>query len=141
MLHEEQYWLPEHYGEDRVTLMMVDPENLYAYWEMTGKPAGTPFVRLFEIRERYGKEVPDLRLQTEVAQRGNYYFHNISAGSKYFAEAGWMTDAGFVIVARSNVLSTPRLEPTAAVRRPGAVTAAHHFPLPSSPAEHVWTGR
>lgn len=101
--------LPDSYGHPRVTLMVVDPYLIYAYWDVdvATLPPGTKsaVLRFHAEAERGFEEDVDLRAR-------NWYVHVRTPAQSYYAELGVKTAAGeFIPVAASNEVRTPRAWP------------------------------
>ncbi len=115
---EIEYVVPSRYGDNNVTLMVRDPQWLYAYWEVepgetrrTAEREGvdldgsSPVLRLYEIAD--GRAIPyrDVML-TEHADR--WYVSGVTPARAYYAEVGRLTRSGrFLPLARSNRVTTP----------------------------------
>lgn len=113
--------LPDRYGEDRVTLLVRDPNWLHAYWEITESGRR----RALEV---LGLESSWLTLRTHIynapedeASSGFFdtelphpdvrlaYVHGGRPGASFEVEIGFKTAGGrFVAVARSRRVTTPR---------------------------------
>lgn len=108
--------LPAEYGEDRITLMTVDPWKLFAYWEIKentlSKIKGTLVLRVYDITGVYfdGKNanvVFDVPVHGRI---GNSYI-GVGPDKVFIVDIGAVSKAGdFVMVARSNQASTPALK-------------------------------
>lgn len=111
--------LPTRYGEDRVTLLVRDPETLFAYWELTpaatetacheqGCPAEalTPLLRLHDLTQDTPPE------DIVVGQAESWYLHVGRPGHRFQAELGLRGPEGrFTSISRSNVVETPPRNP------------------------------
>lgn len=116
--------LPDSYGQPRVTLMVVSPYLVFAYWDvdLIRLPPETvsAALRFHELAEpsssRFFEMDVDLRTR-------NWYVHLGSPAKSYYADLGVRTaDGGFISLARSNQLETPRAWPKAEVE-PVAIPA------------------
>ncbi len=103
--------LPDSYGPPRVTLMVVDPYLIHAYWDIgiTSLPRETASAVLrFHVASERSFEV-DVDLRTR-----NWYVNVGSPAKSYYAELGVKTAAGeFRPLASSNQVQTPRAWPVA----------------------------
>jgi hypothetical protein len=126
---EELYSFPAGYGDTRIVLMVKDPWWIYAYWE----------VRAEEDRAARGQLRPDeaVGLQTvlrvhdvtgvnfpsEPANRAfdiplsglanNWYLHVDAPDRSFIVDIGLLTAQGrFLLLARSNAVTTPRAGPS-----------------------------
>lgn len=111
--------LPARYGEDRVTLLVRDPETLFAYWELTpsatetacreqGCPpeALTPVLRLHDLTQGSPPE------EVAVGQAESWYLHVGRPGHRFQAELGLRGPTGrFTPIIRSNLVETPPCSP------------------------------
>lgn len=101
--------VPDHYGRDRLVLMVQDPHHLFAYWELTPESldrarsaaggAGTPVLAISAGGTTEFREV-DLR-------GGNYYLA-VAPNRDYTAELALRDPQGRLhVLARSNKVMTP----------------------------------
>jgi hypothetical protein len=116
--------LPESYGRARVTLMVVNPYLLHAYWDLglTKLPPDTQSAVLRFQENSLSRHCPGAvadpprhTFDVEVDLRTrNWYIHLGSPAKSYQANLGVKTSAGqFVPLAHSNSLNTPRAWPVA----------------------------
>jgi hypothetical protein len=122
--------IPWAYGRCRVTAMMVDPENLYVYWEVTeegiesaraglGAGGATAWLnlRVYDVTGRIfdgtnAHHFVDHRVERTDRQ---WFFHLGRPTSTACVEIGLMSREGyFVKIARSGRVDFPRREPSAA---------------------------
>lgn len=108
--------LPVEYGEDRITLMTVDPWKLFAYWEVRentlAKIKGTLVLRVYDVTGIYfdGKNA-NLVFDVPVYGRIGDSYIGVAPGKAFIVDIGAVSKAGdFVAVARSNQASTPALK-------------------------------
>lgn len=97
--------LPACYGRDYLVLLVQDPFNLYAYWEITPE-------RLALAANYLGEAPESLTLAIRLVQRGTAgvreiargrvedlcgqrYFNNLAPGEAYQAEVGVLRDGNF----------------------------------------------
>lgn len=101
--------IPESYGQDRVVLMVQDPDHLFTWWELSGPG-------LAEARRDLGSQGDGVLLlhgPGGVEQRqvelfaGNYYF-TVAPESAYRIEVGLRgADGRVVVITASNEVQTP----------------------------------
>jgi len=119
--------IPWGYGQDRVTAMVVDPDRLYVYWEVTDEaierargglgPAGRDAwlnLRVYDVTNRiFDGTNAHSYLDHEVARTDRqWFFHIGKPGSTACAELGVKSLEGyFVRIARSGRADFPRREP------------------------------
>jgi hypothetical protein len=123
--------LPEHipwgYGRDRVTAMVVDPERLYVYWEVTDEsiarartglgPAGESAwlnLRVYDVTGRLFDGTNAHTCLDHRIERGDrqWFFHLGRPGSTAVIEVGMKSIEGyFVRIARSGRADFPRSAP------------------------------
>jgi hypothetical protein len=100
--------IPEHYGRDRLILMVQDPQHIFAYWELQGDTVaramnethgGSPVLVV------YCNGQSELR---EVDLRGGNYYLAVRPDCHYEAELALRSNQGQVFtLARSNSVHTP----------------------------------
>lgn len=108
--------LPAEYGEDRITLMTVDPWKLFAYWEVKentlSKIKGTPVLRVYDVTGIYfdGKNA-NLVFDVPVYGRIGDSYIGVGPDKVFIVDIGAASSEGdFVTIARSNQASTPALK-------------------------------
>ncbi|MDP2278873.1 MAG: DUF4912 domain-containing protein, partial [Nitrospirota bacterium] len=108
--------LPVEYGEDRITLMTVDPWKLFAYWEVKentlSKIKGTLVLRVYDVTGIYfdGKNA-NLVFDVPVYGRIGDSYIGVGPDKAFIVDIGAVSKAGdFVTIARSNQASTPALK-------------------------------
>ncbi|RJQ42148.1 MAG: DUF4912 domain-containing protein [Nitrospiraceae bacterium] len=108
--------LPVEYGEDRITLMTVDPWKLFAYWEVKentlSKVKGTLVLRVYDVTGIYfdGKNA-NLVFDVPVFGRIGDSYIGVGPDKAFVVDIGAVSKAGeFVAMARSNQASTPALK-------------------------------
>lgn len=115
--------------ESRLTLLVVDPFHVHAYWELTladrvealqqlaARGLETPHwvLRFFDVTPpRPEPRVPHRQFDVAIAPEAhNWYVHLWSSGRTYFVELGLAGEQEFEPVCRSNVFELPRAEPPA----------------------------
>jgi len=158
---DEKVVLPENipwgYGQDRVTAMVVDPDRLFVYWEVTddavqtaraslgrGGPGAWLDLRVYDITGRLfdgtnAHSYFDHRLERHDRQ---WFFTINKPTSAACVEVGLRSEEGyFVKIARSGRVEFPRKEPVGggptewlSVRTAtGPVGSAHAGGLPPAP--------
>lgn len=101
--------VPDHYGRDRLVLMMQDPHHLFAYWELT--PAALDRAR----SAAGGAGTPVLAISAggttefrEVDLRGGNYYLAVAPNRDYTAELALRDPQGRLhVLARSNKVMMP----------------------------------
>ncbi len=107
--------IPLHYGQDRVTLLVRDPNSLFVFWELEGPRRG-------EIAREHGGDIFRrsswvLRVHNDaeaapqdvpVVIDGCNWYLSVADDRGYVVEIGLRTDGRFITVARSNHVRTPR---------------------------------
>jgi hypothetical protein len=106
---------PAEYGEDRITLMTVDPWKLFAYWEVKentlSKIKGTLVLRVYDVTGIYfdGKNA-NLVFDVPIFGRIGDSYIGVGPDKAFIVDMGAVSKAGeFVAMARSNQASTPAL--------------------------------
>ena len=116
--------LPKSYGKDRIVALVRDPYWLHAHWELTPQAVGRaeaalgqewhgskPILRLLDVTPS------DLGHTTEKTVRdieihggcNNWYIDVNHPPRSFRVEIGYLAKSGkFYVVARSNVVTTPR---------------------------------
>jgi len=111
----ESYPLPAGYGDNRVVLMARDPHWLFTYWETPpiegfldwppgeGRPEES--ARVLRVHDVTDQSSYDVEIGTDI---GSWYLNVGKPKHSYYVEIGRRTKSGrFVLLARSNVVSTP----------------------------------
>ncbi|MEI8345256.1 MAG: DUF4912 domain-containing protein [Candidatus Omnitrophota bacterium] len=111
--------LPWNYGDNIIYLMIRDPYWVYSYWEIQkdhqenalrsiGGDWGNvkSILRVYDVTENEHKPTFfDITLQGMT----DHWFFNVGANRSYFVEIGLLhRDGRFVVLARSNRVTTPR---------------------------------
>lgn len=108
---------PTSYGKNQVTLLVRDPDWLYAYWEITAtaqsefsKQYGDawniskPTLRVYDVTDADTKHY-DIQIQD---YSNSWYIHVGKPNHTFFVDLGRvLPDGSFYCIARSNVVSTP----------------------------------
>lgn len=119
--------LPTSYGRTRLTLMMIDPYRIHAYWELTPQDHEATLARLGpeRVAARWVLRFYDVtRMDFDGTNAhshfdqpielgaGNWYVHLWSSEKSYCADIGALAPSGrFAFACRSNLVDTPRTEP------------------------------
>jgi hypothetical protein len=116
--------LPEGYGKDRIVCMVRDPYWLHCYWELTHQAVqraeaalghdwhtARPILRLLDVgaHETTSNSETTVR-DIEIHGGCNNWYIDVSTPPRSFrVDIGYVTRGGrFCVLARSNVVSTPR---------------------------------
>jgi hypothetical protein len=108
--------LPAEYGEDSITLMTVDPRKVFAYWEVREDAlASYPGILNIRVYDVTGIDFDGTNANSyfDIAVNeaiGSWYI-DVSPAKEFIADIGVISPKGvFIIIARSNKVSTPRAE-------------------------------
>ncbi len=119
---EDHHYLPEGYGDNIIVMMVVDPVNTYAYWEVTdwkrdevlrqADAQGQAYdvvVRLYDVTDvKFNGNNAWSTKEFVVNFAKNWYFP-VASNRSYCLDVGLrLGDKRFLLIARSNVVSTPR---------------------------------
>jgi hypothetical protein len=116
--------LPTGYGKDRIVVMVRDPYWLHCYWELTRNAiqraeaalgqewhTSRPILRLLDVssRDNAGHTEQPLR-DIDIHGGCNNWYVDVSSPPRSFrVDIGYLSRSGrFFVLARSNVVSTPR---------------------------------
>ena len=116
--------LPAGYGKDRIVVMVRDPYWLHAYWELTRQAlqraeaalgqewhSARPILRLLDVTSNDNSNAPE-RVVRDVEIHGgsnNWYVDVNDPPRSYRIDVGYLAKSGrFYVLARSNVVTTPR---------------------------------
>jgi hypothetical protein len=106
--------LPEEYGEDGITLMTVDPRGLFTYWEVReetiARYKGTLTLRVYDVT---GVDFDGTNAKSSfdipATQKIGSWYIGVSPEREFIVDIGMIDPSGnFIVVARSNKVSTPR---------------------------------
>jgi hypothetical protein len=116
--------LPNGYGKDRIVAMVRDPYWLHCYWELTrhgvqraeaalGQEWHTakPILRLLDVTSKETSSSAESIVRDIEIHGGcnNWYLDVNNPPRSYRVDIGYLARSGrFYVVARSNVVSTPR---------------------------------
>jgi len=123
--------LPKGYDEDSVTLMIVDPEKLFAYWEVqedtVASHKGILTLRAYDVTDvEFDGSNANSYSDIAVHERLGSWYLDVNSEKEFIVDIGFINPAGvFVTVARSNKVSTPRR----AVAEEGALTGLYEAGL------------
>jgi len=125
----EPFVIPTGYGDHRIVLMVKDPWWLYAYWELD--PSQERQVRSRVVPDEIGGMQSILRVYHVTGRRfpeesanasfdialsglaNNWYIQVDAPGHDFVVEIGLLTTRGrFLLLARSNRVTTPRIGPS-----------------------------
>ena len=126
---EEPFSIPNGYGNDRIVLMVKDPWWLFAYWEIQPQTERASRSQLLphevaglqSILRVY--DVTDLDFPTQPTHRSfdiplsglatNWYIQTNAPNRSFIVDIGILTQTGrFLLLARSNRVTTPRFGPS-----------------------------
>jgi len=119
--------LPKGYDEDSVTLMIVDPGKLFAYWEVqkdtVASHKGILTLRVYDVTGvEFDGSNANSYSDIAVHERLGSWYLDVNSEKEFIVDIGFINPAGvFVTVARSNKVSTPRR----AVAEEGALTGLY----------------
>jgi hypothetical protein len=116
--------LPAGYGKDRIVCMVRDPYWLHAYWELTRQAiqraeaalgqewhGARPILRLLDVTSKDNSNAPE-RIVRDIDVHGgsnNWYVDVNDPPRSYRIDVGYLSKSGrFYVLARSNVVTTPR---------------------------------
>ncbi len=109
--------LPMEYGEDKVTLMTVDPWKLFAYWEIkkstVSRIRGTLVIRVYDVTGISNFDGKNAGIVFDIPIFGRIGDSYIGAGPgrDFIIDIGIISQSKeFVMFARSNRVSTPALK-------------------------------
>lgn len=126
--------LPVEYGEDRITLMTVDPWKLFAYWEVRedtlSKVKGTLVLRVYDVTGIYfdGKNA-NIVFDIPAHKRVGDSYIGVGPGRDFIVDIGAVSRKGdFIAVARSNKVTTPAIK---AAKEEGVLPEEMYGPVPA----------
>ncbi|MER3415772.1 MAG: DUF4912 domain-containing protein [Gemmataceae bacterium] len=116
--------LPTGYGKDRIVLMVRDPYWLHCYWEITGATVqraqaalgedwhtAKPILRVLDVTSEESAHTSEAIVRDIEIHNGtnNWYIEVANPPRSFRVDIGYLTRQGrFYVVARSNVVTTPR---------------------------------
>jgi len=143
---EEQFEIPNGYGDDRLVLLVKDPWWLFAYWEVQPQteraarsqlrpeeiPGLQTILRVSDITEVTFPEQPAHRA-FDIPLSGlttNWYIHVNAPNRAFVVELGLLARSGrFIALLRSNVVRTPRAEPSDVIDEAWMITEEESWKL------------
>src|SRR5262249_39399436 len=116
--------LPTGYGKDRIVVMVRDPYWLHCYWELTRHAvqraeaalgqewhSSKPILRLLDVTSNDTSNSSESGVRDIPIHGGcnNWYIDVNNPPRSYRVDIGYLSPSGkFYVLARSNVVSTPR---------------------------------
>ena len=105
--------MPSEYGENEITLMIVDPYKLFAFWEVREDTLkifkGDLQIRLYDITGvDFNKSDANSYLDLPVTERIGRTYIDAVPEKEFIADIGIVYEGIFITIARSNIVSTPR---------------------------------
>lgn len=116
--------LPKSYGRDRIVVMVRDPFWLHVYWELTRQAVdraqaalgqdwytAKPILRLIDVTCDDTTNASEMAVRDISIHGGvnNWYIDVQEPPRSFRVDIGYLTDRGrFFVVARSNVVTTPK---------------------------------
>ncbi|MFO0809370.1 MAG: DUF4912 domain-containing protein [Gemmataceae bacterium] len=116
--------IPETYGKDRIVVMVRDPYWLHAYWELTHQAVqraeaalgqdwhgSKPILRLFDVSSNETTSTSESAVRDIEIHGGcnSWYVEVQNPPRSYRVDIGYISKRGqFFVLARSNVVNTPR---------------------------------
>jgi uncharacterized protein len=116
--------LPAGYGKDRIVVMVRDPYWLHCYWELTRHAiqraeaalgqewhGARPILRLLDVSSHDTTSTSESTVRDIDIHGGcnNWYLDVYNPPRSYRVDVGYLAKTGrFYVLARSNVVSTPR---------------------------------
>lgn len=120
---ERSFDIPQHYGDNKIVLMVRDPWTVFSYWEirhdvedgikaLIREKGLTPTKSVIRVYRASGSaQEPRLNPVNEFELRGwatSWYIHVDEPGQEWIVEIGIVADNGdFFTLARSNRVRTP----------------------------------
>jgi hypothetical protein len=116
--------LPSSYGKDRIVVMVRDPFWLHCYWEITRQSVqraeaalgqewhtSRPILRILDVSSEDTTSAAEAAVRDIEIHGGcsNWYIDVHNPPRSYRIDIGYLTRSGrFYVLARSNVVTTPR---------------------------------
>ncbi|MEW6585258.1 MAG: DUF4912 domain-containing protein [Nitrospirota bacterium] len=105
--------LPSEYGENGITLIVVDPRKIFMFWEMRKSTLkifrGDLSIRIYDIT---GADVDSMKANSffdiPIGERIGSLYLDVRPARDYVADVGIVYEGLFLMIARSNRVSTPR---------------------------------
>ena len=105
--------LPSEYGENSIHLITINPQQVFAFWEVREdtlkKFQGALTLRQYDITNLdFGRSNADSYVDREVSERAGTLYLDVKPAKDYIAEIGILYSGGiFITIARSHKVSTP----------------------------------
>ncbi len=114
--------LPRWYDENTLTMLVINPNAVFLYWELAFGQIKTLQGRSLVLKlyglppePEYENEKPRLVQSVELPPLTNdWYFHDLKPASRYRAEMGWENDHHFYSFIKSNIAELPPASPSTA---------------------------
>lgn len=118
-----QRGLPVGYGKDRIVLLVRDPYWLHTYWELTHQSlqraeaalaqewhGAQPILRLLDVSSRESSNSETILRDISIHGGCNNWYIDVDQPPRSFrVDIGYLARSGrFYVLARSNVVTTPR---------------------------------
>lgn len=103
--------LPDTYQDNKLILLIKNPNSLYAYWDITkNRDQGIPTLRLYEALSFEGDLKFSFLFDIDISHDAKNWFIDVPKDNcSYYAELGQrMADGSFVSLLKSNIVKTPR---------------------------------
>lgn len=103
--------LPATYQDNKLILLIKNPNCLYAYWDTTTKwDQGIPALRIYEAVSFENKLDFSFLFDIDISHDAKSWFINVPKdNSSYYVELGQrMSDGSFAPLLKSNLVKTPR---------------------------------
>jgi len=121
---ESDFVFPESYGQDKIVLMVRDPNWMHVYWEITEQKISSLksshgdnaidssryVLRVLDINKTT-PDAPNSFFDVEVSRGADSWYINVpNQNCSYCIDLGFLTSEGeFVLLVRSNAVKTPRV--------------------------------
>lgn len=105
-----RYDVPHGYRDNQVTLLVRDPQCVYAFWDVTGvsRTTSSLVLRVYDLTNRDHERWDGARYADfVVGGTTSWYVHTETPGLVLGAAIGVRQRSEFVPLARSNVVATP----------------------------------
>ncbi|HBX24037.1 MAG TPA: DUF4912 domain-containing protein [Desulfotomaculum sp.] len=118
----DQMELPRWYDENTLTMLVVNPNSVFLYWELAFGQTKTLqerllVLKLYELSPESGHESENPRLVQSVELpplTNDWYFHDLKPACRYRAEMGWENGHRFYSFIKSNIVEVPPASPVTA---------------------------
>jgi len=112
--------LPRWYDENILTMLVVNPNSVFLYWELAFGQTKTLqerslVLKLYELSFESGHESENPRLVQSVKLpplTNDWYFHDLEPACRYRAEMGWENGHRFYSFIKSNIVEVPPATPS-----------------------------